>query len=118
MYLAKRTTSKYCSEKCRKQANRDIDDDISVPSVTLNAAPVTLFHAAHYKTKNNKNLCNECTYELDINNEWSHSACYKTQDEIEAHYTLENFPNITYHSSGGGGTGTIAPPKPTKRQYG
>lgn len=39
------------------------------------------------------------------------SAETMTQAEIEAHYTLENFPPIKYYSSGGGGQGSLTPPK-------
>lgn len=52
--------------------------------------------------------CPKCKFgDYDKTNEWSHSACYKTQPEIEARYTLENFPNrkIRY----GSGAGSISP---------
>jgi hypothetical protein len=32
------------------------------------------------------------------------------QEEIEKHYKSSNYPVIKYHSSGGGGSGTISPP--------
>lgn len=38
-------------------------------------------------------------------NEWFHSACHKTQAEIEAHYTLANFPPVKY----GSGRGSLSP---------
>ena len=51
--------------------------------------------------------CSKCKLEIDPNNEWSHSACNKSQSEIEAHYTEANFPskNIRY----GYGAGKISP---------
>lgn len=59
--------------------------------------------------------CPKCKLEgYKLTDEWSHSACHKTQTEIEAHYTLANFPNkkIRY----GSGAGSISPyPKTDKR---
>lgn len=52
--------------------------------------------------------CTVCKLKgYDPNNEWSHSACFKTQEEIEAHYTQVNSPskNIRY----GSGAGKISP---------
>lgn len=34
------------------------------------------------------------------------------QEDIERHYRQEHFPVIKYYSSGGGGTGTLTPPRP------
>lgn len=48
--------------------------------------------------------CPKCNLEgYDQTNEWSHSACFKTQSEIEAHYTEANFPSksIRYGSRAG-----------------
>jgi hypothetical protein len=58
----------------------------------------------------------------DSMSEWFNSAETKTQAEIEAHYTEDNFPSkdIRYHSSGGGGAGSKSPyPKidPLSRAY-
>ncbi len=39
------------------------------------------------------------------------SANRMTQTEREKHYRSENYPQLKYHSSGGGGAGTINPPK-------
>lgn len=33
----------------------------------------------------------------------------QTQEEIEAYYTLENFPRVKYYSLNGGGTGSYSP---------
>lgn len=32
-----------------------------------------------------------------------------TQEEIEAHYTLKNFPPVKYYSTNGGGNGSYSP---------
>lgn len=43
---------------------------------------------------------------------WENSAENKTQAEIEAHYTLENFPvepRAKYYSANGGGSGANSP---------
>lgn len=51
-------------------------------------------------------------------NEWLNSAETKTQAEIEAHYTLANFPpRGKYYSSGGGGSGSLAPYPKTDPRY-
>lgn len=41
--------------------------------------------------------------------EWVNSAETKTQEEIEAHYTLANFPLVKYYSLNGGGSGAYSP---------
>ena len=33
------------------------------------------------------------------------------QDEIEKHYQSQNYPEHKYYSSGGGGSGSLTPPK-------
>ena len=50
--------------------------------------------------------------------EWIDSKENKTQQEIEEHYTLENFPRkAKYHSAGGGGTGAISHYPKTDPRY-
>lgn len=34
-----------------------------------------------------------------------------SQEDIERHYRADNFPVVKYHSSGGGGVGSLTPPK-------
>lgn len=46
--------------------------------------------------------------------ERSDSANRMTQEEREKHYRSENFPQPKYHSSGGGGAGSVNPPKLVK----
>lgn len=41
--------------------------------------------------------------------DWANSAGTKSQAEIEAHYTLANFPPVKYHSTNGGGSGSYSP---------
>lgn len=107
-YHAARASSRYCSATCRKQANRDADEapTQNIPSVN---PPNPSFHQDHYVTRGNKNYCTDCDYKLDTDNEWSHSACWRTQEEIEKRYTLENYPHLKYHTSGGGGSGRTTP---------
>ena len=48
--------------------------------------------------------CPKCKFEgYESTNEWSHSACHKTQEQIESRYTEVNFPskNIRYGSGVG-----------------
>lgn len=87
-YSAKRSTSKFCSGACRVKFSRDIKDDpiIKLKRPTLSQS------------------------ETNEKNEWFNSAENKTQEEIEAHYTLKNFPSkAKYYSSGGGGSGAVSP---------
>ncbi len=86
VFFAKRSTAKFCNDTCRKAYSRDIKDD-----------PVIKFKRSNHS-------------ETDEKNEWLNSAENKTQEEIEAHYTLKNFPSkAKYYSSGGGGSGAISP---------
>lgn len=80
MYFAKRATSKFCSATCRKAYSRSVDDEPVVQEET----------------------------KLE-DDEWFNCAETKTQEEIEAHFTLENFPPVTYHTTGGGGRGSRSP---------
>jgi hypothetical protein len=82
VYHAERSTSKFCSAACRKAYSRDIKDVPVVVKQPKVVKPV---------------------------NEWLNSAETKTQEEIEGHYTLANFPLVKYHSSGGGGSGSRSP---------
>lgn len=104
MYLSKRADSRYCSNKCRKAATRQVDN-----------TPVVVTDNKKNVTDNIK--CDKCGYgNYNPANEWSHSACHKTQSEIEAHYTLRNFPKAKYYSLNGGGSGALSPyPKSNKR---
>jgi len=122
-FHAERATAKFCSATCRKAYSRDVQDETSVKPTVTTKSDVQGYHKDHfhiYKGKNKynvgKRLCNKCELEIDVENEWSHSACYKTQEEIEAHYNLKNFPRIKY----GSGAGAYSPyPKsdPRSRAY-
>lgn len=81
MYFSKRADSKYCSAKCRKAANRDMTEDLESELVTDNLSA----------------------------EDWHNSAETKTQVEIEAHYTLANFPRVKYYTQNGGGSGAYSP---------
>ena len=63
--------------------------------------------------------CSKCKLEgYNPDNEWSHSACYKTQAEIEAHYTLANFPNKkTRYGSGAGSLSPYPKTDPKSKAY-
>lgn len=37
-----------------------------------------------------------------------------SQKDKERHYKSLHYPNVKYYSSGGGGQGTVNPPKPSK----
>ena len=95
VFSAKRSTAKFCSVACKLKYNRDIKDDTEITQ----SKPVSAVQK-----------CPKCGFgQYDPTNEWSHSACFKTQEEIEEHYTLANFPSVKYHSSGGGGSGSRSP---------
>jgi hypothetical protein len=83
MYHAERSTSKFCSAKCRKAYSRDIKDEPEVEVKTVQ--------------------------QVVPKNEWDNSAETKTQAEIEEHYTLANFPPVKYYSQNGGGSGSRSP---------
>lgn len=82
LFAAKRSTAKFCSAACKMKYTR------------LNEDPTT--------------LSQDVSEEQD--DEWFESAKHKTQEEIEAHYTLANFPNrARYYSGNGGGSGALSP---------
>lgn len=87
MFYAQRATAKFCSASCRVKYSRQVADE-----------PVVATEVAEEKVGS-------------TDNEWFESAKHKTQAEIEEHYTLANFPPLSYHSSGGGGAGTSSPPR-------
>lgn len=73
MFFAKRSTAKFCSDKCRVKYNRQIDEEQQAEELTK---PQKL---------------------------------PQTQEEIEAYYTLKNFPPVKYYSLNGGGSGSYSP---------
>lgn len=86
-YFAKRSSSKFCSAACRVKFSRDAKDDPIVETKrSISESPV-----------------------VDKDSEWFNSAETKTQVEIEAHYTLKNFPRAKYYSLNGGGAGALSP---------
>ena len=69
---------------------------VEASGVQINAAKITL---AQTRTKPTKKS----------DNDWTNSAQTRTQEEIEAHYTLANFPPVKYYSQNGGGSGAYSP---------
>jgi hypothetical protein len=82
-YYAKRATSRFCSTRCRVKYNRDNTEEMKDP--VISKEPKVL---------------NEPAQERKIPT---------TQEEIEAYYTLANFPPVKYHSATGGGSGSHSP---------
>jgi|SRR5947207_15075563 len=80
MFFAQRADAKCCNAKCRKAYSRQAHEE---PVVQAKQEPT--------------------------NDDWFNSAETKTQAEIEAHYTLENFPPVKYYSVNGGGSGSYSP---------
>lgn len=96
-FLAKRNTAQFCSASCRVKFSRQVGDDPTLAK---------LFNGRLTKD------------EPDIKDSpWYNSKETKTQEEIEAHYTLENFPcPAKYYSVNGGGSGLNSPfPRSDKR---
>jgi|GEM_PF-6685055 len=87
---------RWCSDKCRMSYKRTFEDN-----------PAPIHNPNKVEPEQNPNtICPTCDYaNYDPNDEWSHSACHKTQLEIEAHYTLKNFPRLKY----GSGAGSYSP---------
>jgi hypothetical protein len=89
-FNAKRETAKFCSPTCRVKYSRQVNED-----------PTPAIETPHIEDTG-----------------WFNSAENKTQEEIENHYTLANFPcRQRYHSSGGGGTGSLSPYKMSDPRY-
>lgn len=111
-FNAKRDTAKFCGPVCRVRYSRQIDDDVVVaPTVIDTIVPKGLGKRIFMGALDRGYKCPKCGFDMYFpENEWSHSACHKTQEEIETHYTLNNYPfKARYHSSGGGGSGSLSP---------
>lgn len=95
-FRAKRASAKYCSEACKQKSKRQVDE---LEPITLEQEPTTI-------------VCPKCKYAgYNPQDKWSHSACYRTQAEIEGHYTQRNYPRVLYGKS-------ISPyPKSDRRYY-
>ena len=76
---------KWCSDKCRKDYTRANTD------------------------KANEKVGQIEPGQAKSDNDWTNSAQTRTQEEIEAHYTLANFPPVKYYSQNGGGSGAYSP---------
>lgn len=84
--------SKWCSDGCRKDYNR-----------------------AEKTDKKENGQAGKKKTDKSIN-----TADWMTQEQIEEHYTLKNYPPVKYYSLNGGGAGSYSPyPKsnPKSRAY-
>lgn len=84
IYHAERSTSKFCSVACRVKNTRDLLDEEqqSVVSAQPQDKPGLRVEPGLKKM---------------------------TQEEIEQHYTLKNYPPVKYYSLNGGGSGSYSP---------
>lgn len=84
---------KWCSDKCRKAYSRAFEGKEVPDYVPKEVKPEPV-------------------------SGWENSAETKTQEEIESHYTLENFPcNNRYYSANGGGVGALSPYRKTDPRH-
>lgn len=86
-------SGRWCGDKCRMAFKRSFGKAEQLPE---QKAPEHE-HSVAEQGKANKP------------EDWADSANTKTQAEIEAHYTLANFPRVKYYTQNGGGSGSYSP---------
>lgn len=114
-YQAKRKTSKFCSDKCRIYKMRDKNREFEEKKEADKLSEVE--KRLGFKVDRTRAFTDEemekvrglprlmwlKAMERPISSETM------TQAEIEKHYRNINYPEVTYHSSGGGGKGVKDP---------
>lgn len=86
-FNAKRDTAKFCGPSCRVKYSRQIDETPEIIADTETSI---------------------------TDDDWFNCAETKTQQEIEQHFTLANYPcNARYYGVTGSGYGSLSPYKAT-----
>lgn len=100
---------KWCSDKCRMAYARTFGGE-QAPVHNPNRNPNKPEHEhANPNEMSDFEPIPAKPEQTRTNDDWTNSAQTKTQAEIEAHYTLHNFPRNKYYSLNGGGSGALSP---------